>query len=78
MEYHQMILPIKYQAQVLQMLHDGQGHQGMEKTTALCRKHFYWNTMDKDVAKYVKKLSMMPSCKRSLCRFYDKTRSHHC
>ena len=33
-EYHQMILPIKYQVQVLQMLHDGQGHQGMERTNA--------------------------------------------
>ena len=28
-EYHQMILPLKYQVQVLQMLHDGQGHQGI-------------------------------------------------
>ena len=25
-EYHQMVLPLKYQAQVLQLLHDGQGH----------------------------------------------------
>ena len=49
-----MILPIKYQAQVLQMLHDGQGHQGMERTTALCRECFYWNTMYKDIANYVK------------------------
>ena len=24
-EYHQMVLPLKYQAQVLQLLHDGQG-----------------------------------------------------
>ena len=31
-EYNQMILPIKYQAQVLYMLHDGLGHQGMEQT----------------------------------------------
>ena len=53
-KYHQMILPIKYQVQVLQMLHDDQGHEGMERTTALCRKCFYWNTMYKDVAKYVK------------------------
>ena len=40
-EYKQMILSInyiKYQAQVLQMLHDGQGHPGMEQTMALCRK----------------------------------------
>ena len=35
-----MILPVKYQVQVLQMLHNGQGHQGMERTTALCRECF--------------------------------------
>ena len=29
-EFHQMVLPIKYQAQVLCLLHDGQGHQGIE------------------------------------------------
>ena len=37
-EYHQMVLPIKFQAQVLQLLHDGQGHQGIERTIALCQK----------------------------------------
>ena len=42
-EYHQMILPIKYQAQALQMLHDGHVHWGMEGTIALSREHFYWN-----------------------------------
>ena len=35
LEYHQMVLPLKYQAQVLQLLHDGQGHQGIERTIAL-------------------------------------------
>ena len=29
-DYHQLVHPIKYQAQVFQLLHDGQGHQGME------------------------------------------------
>ena len=53
-EYHQMILPIKYQAWVLQMLHDGQGHQVIERTTALCQEHYYWNTMYKDIMEYVK------------------------
>ena len=53
-EYHQMILPITYQAQVLQMLHDGQGHQGVDQIIALCREQFYWNTMYKDMAEYVK------------------------
>ena len=44
-EYHHMVLPIKYQAQVLKLLHDGQGHQGLERTLALCQERFYWNTM---------------------------------
>ena len=35
-EFHQMVLPIKYQAQVLHLLHDGQGHQEIERTIALC------------------------------------------
>ena len=53
-EFHQMVLPIKYQAQVLRLLHDGQGHQGIEKTIVLCRERFYWNTMFQDITKYVK------------------------
>ena len=53
-EYHQLILPLKYQPQVLKLLHDGQGHQGLERTLALCRERFYWNTMFQDVSNYVK------------------------
>ena len=53
-EYHQTILPLKYQAQVLQMLYDGQGHQGIEGTIAFHREQFYWNTMYRDVAQYGK------------------------
>ena len=53
-EFHQMVLPIKYQAQVLRLLYDGQGHQGIERTIALCWEQFHWNTMFQDVTKYVK------------------------
>ena len=49
-----MILPITYQVQVLQMLHNGQGHHGVDQTIAFCREQVYWNTMCKDVAEYVK------------------------
>ena len=56
-EFHQMVLPIKYQAQVLWLLHDGQGHQGIERTIALCWEWFYWKTMFQDVTKYVKECS---------------------
>ena len=45
---------MKYQAQVLTLLHDGKGHQGFECTLALCQERFYWNTMFQDVTNYVK------------------------
>ena len=54
MDYHHMILPLKYQVHVLQMLHGGQGHQGKERITVLCRECFYRNTMHKDLVEYVK------------------------
>ena len=31
-----MVLPLKYHVQVLQLLHDGQCHQGTERIIALC------------------------------------------
>ena len=49
-DYHQLILPIIRQAQVFQMLHNCQGHQGIEWTIALCREHFYGNKMYRDIA----------------------------
>ena len=61
-EYHQLILPVKYQAQVLSLLHDGQGHQGLESTLALCQERFYCNTIVPGCHQQCKKLSMMPNC----------------
>ena len=67
-EYHHMILPIKYQAQVLKLLHDGQGHQGLERTLALCWERFYWNTMFQDVTNYVKSC---PQCQTAKGDYTD-------
>ena len=67
-EYHQMVLPLRYQAQVLKLLHDGQGHQGLERTLALCRERFYWNTMFQDVSNYVK---TCPRCQTSKGDYTD-------
>ena len=49
-EYHQMILPIKYQTQLLCLLHNCQGHQGLE--FALCKERFYLNNYVKDCPHY--------------------------
>ena len=76
-EFHQMVLPIKFQAQVLQLLHDGQGHQGIERTIALCWEQFYWNTMFQDVTKYVKRVSMMSNHEGRLHQAKHNTGCHH-
>ena len=61
-----MVLPLKYQAQVLHLLYDGQGHQGIERTIAICQEQFYWNTMFQDTTKYVEKLSTMSNSEEGI------------
>ena len=36
------------------MLHDENGHQGVEQTVALIQERFYWGTMLYDVQSWVK------------------------
>ena len=50
------------------MLHDGQGHQCIERAPTLCREHLYWNTMYRDVAQYVKDCSQCQETKDPHCR----------
>ena len=40
-KYHQLVLPKVYRAQVLQLLHDEQGHQRTECTMDLIRERFF-------------------------------------
>ena len=61
-EFHQMVLAIKFQAQVLQLLHDEQGYQGIERTITLCWERFYWNTMFQDITRYAKEC---PPCQNT-------------
>ena len=56
---------------MLKLLHDGQGHQGLERTLALCQERFYWNTMFQDVTNYVKTLSTMPNSGISTMDYID-------
>ena len=57
-KYHQLVLPTVYRAQVLQLLHDEQGHQRTEHTMALVRERFFWSMMCQDFNNWVK------TCKR--------------
>ena len=54
-EFHQMVLQIKFQAQVLQLLHDGQGHHGgLKELLPYARSNSIGIAMFQDVTKYVK------------------------
>ena len=57
-KYHQLVLPTVYRTQVLQLLHEEQGHQRIEHTLACVRERFLLSTMCQDVTNWVK------SCKR--------------
>ena len=59
---------MKYQAQVLSHLNDGQGHQRLEHTLALCWERLYWNTMFQHVANYVKNC---PQCQTAKGDYVD-------
>ncbi|CAC5412822.1 unnamed protein product [Mytilus coruscus] len=53
-ETHQFVVPEALQKQVLEMLHEQAGHQGIERTTSLIRSRCYWTGMFKDIDTYCK------------------------
>ena len=57
-KYHQFVLPTVYTAQVLQLLHDEQGHQRTEHKMDLVRERFSWSMMCHNANNWVK------TCKR--------------
>ena len=53
-KYHQLVLPLEFRAQAMELLHDQQGHQAVECTLQLVRERFYWSTLLQDVTRWVK------------------------
>ncbi len=51
-ELLQIVLPESLQEEVLKQLHQGHGHQGIERTTELVRSRCYWPGMYKSVKKW--------------------------
>lgn len=51
-QVRQLILPQALQGEVLQQMHDGHGHQGIERTFKLVRGRCYWPGVYKDVEQY--------------------------
>lgn len=54
-EIHQLLLPASLREEVLQQLHQGHGHQGVERTTNLVRQRCYWPGLYKDVKDWCQK-----------------------
>lgn len=48
-QYLQLVLPALLKEEVLTHLHQGRGHQGVERTSELVRQHCYWPGMSADV-----------------------------
>uniref|UniRef100_A0A8P4KCX1 Gypsy retrotransposon integrase-like protein 1 n=1 Tax=Dicentrarchus labrax TaxID=13489 RepID=A0A8P4KCX1_DICLA len=54
-EIYQLLLPASLREEVLQQLHQGHGHQGVERTTNLVRQRCYWPGLYKDVKDWCQK-----------------------
>ena len=54
-EVYQLLLPVSLREEVLQQLHQGHGHQGVERTTDLVRERCFWPGMYQDVKDWCKR-----------------------
>ena len=53
-KYHQLVLPIEFRVQAMELLHDQQGLQAVECTLQLLCERFYCSTLLQDVTRWVK------------------------
>ena len=53
-KYHQLILPIEFRAQAMELLHNQQGHQAVECMLQVVCERFYWSTLLQDITNWVK------------------------
>ena len=49
----QLLVPTVLKPEILKMLHDEHGHQGVERTISLIRSRFYWPECEKEVRQYI-------------------------
>ena len=62
-KYHQLILPLEFRAQAMELLHDQQGHQAVERMLQLVHERFYWSTLLQDVTRWVKNCKQCQTAK---------------
>ena len=62
-KYHQLILPIEFRGQAMELLHNQQGHQAVECMLQLVCESFYWSTLLQDVTNWVKNYKQCQTAK---------------
>ncbi|XP_062375193.1 uncharacterized protein LOC134063614 [Sardina pilchardus] len=65
----QLLLPKSLQAEVLTLLHDNHGHQGIERTTDLIRQRCYWPKMRHDIQAWCAKCDRCALAKAAQPKF---------
>ena len=60
---HQLILPIEFRAQAMELLHNQQGHQAVKHTIQLVCESFYLSTLLQDITSWVKYCKWCQSAK---------------
>ena len=50
---YQFVVPVKYRALALELLHDKFGHIGIDRTMALCIGRFFWPKMADEIRRYI-------------------------
>ena len=64
-KYHQLILPIEFRAQVMELLQNEQCHQAVECMLQLVWEWFYWSTLLQEITNWVKKCKWCQTAKGS-------------
>ena len=62
-KYHQLILPLEFRAQAMELLHNQQGHQAVECMLQLVCERFYWSTLLHDITSLVKNCKQCQTAK---------------
>ena len=50
----QFVLPERFRRRALEACHDEFGHQGMDKTTLLLQKRFFWNNLVQETREHIR------------------------
>ena len=62
-KYHQLILPLEFRAQAMELLHNQWGHQAVEHMLQLVCERFYWSTLLQDITRWVKNCKQCQTAK---------------